>query len=178
MITTVFKISNTKENVVHPPEQVFLKSDFMYMLTIGGHIAGTEIKYQNLMNCLKKFNEKDFFIHENLGATITDREMPFYAKIPVSSNLSDFNNIVNLFDPPFGFHTNNFFIYGQSDSWGIYICEYPTINIIGCKENLIQDFSEVYDIKGNGLEDLKDFINMEYLNNPELIQTLIRNYNL
>ncbi|MCL2040987.1 MAG: hypothetical protein FWG84_02955 [Bacteroidales bacterium] len=178
MTTSVFKISNTKEGAIYPPEQVFWKQDFLYMFTIGGHLVGSEVNYQKLMHCLKKFNEKCFFILENMGTVITDREDPFYAKISVLSNLSDFNNVVNQFDPPFGFYINDFFIYGENDNWGIYLCECPTINIIGCRENYVKDFSEVFNIKGNGFDSLKDFIGKEYENHPELLQKLISNYNL
>ena len=178
MPTSVFKISNTKEGAIYPPEQVFCKPDFLYMLTIGGHIASNETEYQKLMACLRKLNEQDFFIFENLGLTITDREIPFYAKIPVSSSLSDFDNIIKQFDPIFGLLPYHFFVYGQNDSWGIYLCEYPTINIIGCRENYVKDFSEVFNIKGNGFNTLKDFIGREYENYPEMFQKLISNYQL
>jgi hypothetical protein len=178
MTTSVFKISNTKENAIYPPDQVFLKQDFLYMLTIGGHIASNEAEYQKLMKCLNKLNEPDFFILENLGLTITDREIPFYAKIPVSSGLSDFDITVKKFDPIFGLLPYSFFVYGQNDSWGIYLCEYPTINIIGCRENYVKDFSEVFNIKGNGFDTLKDFIDKEYENYPDLLQRLINNYHL
>jgi len=176
--TSVFKISSIKKNAIYPPEQVFLKQNFRYMLTIGGHIADTEIQYQKLMNCLKKLNEQDFFILENLGTTIADKEKPFYAKIPVSSNLSYFNNIISQFDPVFGLLPYHFFLYGRNDSWGIYLCEYPTINIIGCREYLVKEFSEIFNIKGNGFSSLKKFITKEFQNNSELIQTLINNYYL
>ena len=180
MKTNVFRISNTKEKAVYPPEQVFLKLDFHFMLTKGGHITENEFEYKKLMNCLRKLNEKYFCILENLGTivTLTERKAPFYAKMSVSSNLSDFNNIVDQFDPPFGFHINDFFIYGQNEGWGIYICECPTINIIGCKKELTQVFSEVFNIKGNGFDEQKDFISLEYQRNPNMIQTLINNYHL
>jgi len=178
MTTSVFKISNTKEGAIYPPEQVFCKQDFLYMLTIGGHIVSAEVEYQKLMNCLRKLGEKEFYILENLGTQVMDREIPFYAKVPVLSYLSDFDNIVNQFDPIFGLMPYHFFIYGQNDSWGIYLCEYPTINIIGCRENLIQDFSEVFNIKGNGFEEEKNFISREYKGYPEMMQALVNNYHL
>ena len=176
MTTTVFKISNSKESAAYPPKQVFLKPDFLYMLTMGGHLVDNDVEYQKLMNCLKKLGEKEFFILENFGTYVDDREVPFYAKISTSSNLSDFDNIVKQFDPIFGLFLYHFFVYGQNDNWGIYLCECPTINIIGCREDFIKDFSEVFNIKGNGFDTLKDFISMEYSNNTELIQTLINNY--
>jgi hypothetical protein len=178
MTTPVFKISNTKEDAVYPPEQVFLKEDFLYMLTIGGYLADNEAEYQKLMNCLRKLNEQHFFILENLGTTITDREIPFYTKIPVSSNKSYFDNIVKQFDSPFGIYINHFFVYGQNDSWGIYLCEYPTINIIGCRKDFVKDFSEVFNIRGNGFDSLRNFIGKEYENHPELFEKLTNNYHL
>jgi len=178
MTTSVFKISSIKERAVYPPEQVFLKQDFLYMLTKGGYIVNNEIEYQKLMDCLKKLEEKEFYILENLGPQVTDREIPFYAKIPVSSSLSDFDNIIKQFDPVFGLLPYHFFIYGQNDSWGIYLCEYPTINIVGCRENYVKDFSKVFNLKGNGFEGEKNFICMEYKGYPEMMQTLINNYNL
>jgi hypothetical protein len=176
MITSVFKISNNKENAVYPPEQVFLKQDFQYMLTTGGYLASNEVEYQKLMNCLRKINEQDFFLLENMASTNTDRELPFQAKISVSSRLSDFDNAVKQFDPIFGLLPYHFYIYGQNDSWGIYLCEYPTIKIIGCRKDLIEDFSEVFNIKGNGFDSIKDFVGREYENYPELLQKLVNNY--
>lgn len=178
MKTSVFKISNNKEDAIYPPKQVFYKPDFEYMLTIGGHIASTEAEYRKLMACLKQLNEQFFFIRENLGLNATDREIPFYAKIPVSSSLLDFNNIIKQFDPVFGLLPYHFFVYGQNENWGIYLCEYPTINIIGCRENYVRNFSEVFNIKGNGFNTLKDFIYKEYENYPDILQKLINNYHL
>jgi hypothetical protein len=176
MTTSVFKISNDKENAIFPPEQVFWKQDFLYMLTIGGHLARTESEYRKLMSCLRKLNEQYFFILENLGLAIADREVPFYAKIPVSICLSKFDNIVKQFDPIFGLLPYHFFVYGQNDSWGIYLCEYPTINIIGCRKDFVKDFSAVFNIKGNGFDTLKEFISREYDGHPELLQKLTNNY--
>jgi hypothetical protein len=177
MKSSVFKISNNKEQAVYPPEQVFLKSDFIYLLTKGGGLIDN-VGYEKLMACLKKLGEKEFYILENLVPQVTDREIPFYAKIPVSSNRSDFDNIVNQFDPIFGLMPYHFFIYGQNDSWGIYLCECPTINIIGCRENLVQDFSNVFSINGNGFEKEKEIISLEYKDYPEMMQALINNYHL
>jgi len=177
MTTNVFKVSSTKENVVYPPNQVFMKSDFQYMVTKGGGLID-DVGYLKLMDYLRKLGEKEFYILENMGANVADREIPFYSKISVSSTLPDFNNIINQFDPIFGLIPYHFFIYGQNDSWGIYLCECPTMNIIGCKEYLVQDFSVIFSIRGNGFDDQKDFISLEYQNNPELIHTLIKNYNL
>jgi len=177
MKTSVFKVSNAKENVIYPPNQVFMKSDFQYMLTKGGGFID-DIGYIKLMDCLRKLGEKEFYILENMGANITDRETPFYSKISVSSTLQDFNRIVYQFDPIFGLIPYHFFIYGQNENWGIYLCEYPTINIIGCNESLVQDFSVIFAIRGNGFDDQKDFISLEYQNNTELIHALITNYNL
>jgi len=121
MTTSVFKISNTKEGAIYPPEQVFRKQDFLYMLTIGGHIASDETEYQKLMACLRKLNEQDFFILENLGMTITDREIPFYAKIPVSSSLFDFDNVIKQFDPVFGLLPYHFLFMAKMIV-GVFIC--------------------------------------------------------
>jgi len=178
MTTSVFKISNTKEGAIYPPEQVFCKPDFLYMLTIGGHIVNNEVEYQKLMNCLRKLGEKDFFILENFGPYADDRKIPFYAKIPVSSSLSDFDNTVKQFDPYFGLLPYNFFVYGQNDSWGIYLCECPTINIIGCIKEYANEFREVFGIKDNGFKEQDEFISKEYEIMPNLKTRLIENYRL
>jgi hypothetical protein len=178
MMTIVFNISDKKEKVICPPKQVFANRDFTYMLTLGGHIADNEDEYQRLMNLLKQLHEREFFILENLGATITDRTIPLFATISSSSTFIDFNKTVKQFDPPFGFWANHFFIYGKNRSWGIYICENPTINIIGCKKELIKDFSLVFDVKGNGYEALKDFLVQEFQTHPHLLKEMIDNYHL
>jgi hypothetical protein len=178
MTTDVFNISNNKERVTCPPEQVFLKSDFSYMITIGGHLVDDEVMYQNLMRCLEIIGEKDFFILENWGTSVTDREAPFFAKIPTASDLAYFDSVVNKFDDVFGLMPYHFFVYGRNDKWGIYLCECPTINIIGCTPEYADDFREVFGIVGNGFKQEEEFIAREYQTMPHLKTQFIENYKL
>lgn len=64
----VFKISWDKKITLCPPEQVFERDDFKFLLTKGGNLVDNEIEYEKLMTVLKNIGEKEFFIVENIGA--------------------------------------------------------------------------------------------------------------
>ena len=70
----------------------------------------------------------------------------------MESSFKDFLYIVENFDgTPVDFFINHFFVFGKIQNWGIYICEYPTINIIGCTRDIKDKFQEAFKIEGNGL---------------------------
>ena len=174
----IFKKTTDRHNVVCPPEQVFVKSEFDFLLTIGGDLVKDEYEYEKFIERLKLNGETEFFILENIGATTTERNTPFQTTINLDDNYSKFQEKVGAFEPPFGWTIHHFFIYGQKDNWGIYICEYPTINIIGCTEELSDEFRQVFSIKNNGYDKLKEFLKKEYETKPELLNELIKNYRL
>ncbi len=177
-IRRIFKVSDTKATGVQPPDQVFVNHDFIFLFTLGGHLADNEKEYSKLMNLLKQLGEERFYILENFGATSTVKSTPFEAAIPVESNFHDFQKIVESFDPPFGFMINHFFIFGDNQSWGIYICEFPAINIIGCIPKLTEKFRKIFSIKGNGYPKLESFIKKEFNGRDDLLKKLIHNYKL
>jgi hypothetical protein len=174
----VFKSGQLQSNVICPPDQVFSRDTFNFLLTSGGHLAGGEDEYNKLMRALKSLGEKEFYVVENLGATQTVPREPYNACFSVDSNLEYFNQVVDNFDPPFGFFINHFYVFGDNPNWGIYICEYPTMNIIGCENQLSEMFAQVFDIESNGYEVQKEFIGWEYQNHPDLQKLLEDNYNL
>lgn len=178
VLRKVFKVANSNEKVICPPDQVFVNQDFIFSLTFGAHIADNEKEYKKLMNFLKELGEEDFSIVENLGATITQRTKPFSAKLAVASTLDSFDKAVKEFDPPFGFIANHFFVFGQNPNWGIYICENPTINIIGCKADIADKFRKVFAINGNGYAKLKPFISREFSHKKEYLGQFVANYKL
>lgn len=181
----VFKISDNKKNVICPPEQVFQNSGFEYLVTLGGNLVDNDEEYQKLMVILKNIGEAEYYIIENLGATLTERTNPFAANISVDSSFKDFLAKVENFSAfenddasIFNFYINHFYIFGGSHKWGIYICEYPTINIIGCVMELKDKFKEVYKIERNGFDEIKEFLEKEFQSKPYLLQELIDNYKL
>lgn len=174
----VFKINSDKTNAICPPEQIFKKSNFKFLLTIGGDLTDNVTEYNNLMTFLKELDETEFYVLENIGATLTDRNMPFFATLPTDSDFHYFQNKVKTFDPPFGWTSNHFYVFGQNENWGIYICENPTINIIGCGSKLTERFASIFGINGDGFQELKDFVEKEFQTNANLIKQLIDNYKL
>jgi len=174
----IFKISSDKTKVICPPDQVFKKDNFEFLLTIGGNLADNEIEYQNLMTVLRNIGETEFFIVENIGATETNRETPLIGRLSTDSNFSSFQKMGQTFDPNFGWIINHFFVFGNNENCGIYICEYPTINIIGCDKKLANAFRDLCLINGNGFEELDEFISKEFQINPDLKTQLINNYRL
>lgn len=72
----------------------------------------------------------------------------------------------------------NISVYGDNPNWGIYICEYPTILIFGCTEEIAPLFRQVYEIKGNGYAQQDDSVSWEYGGWSHLKDELIQNYHL
>ena len=175
---TIFKVGTDNENVICPPDQVFDRSDFDFLLTIGGDLVEDEAEYEKFIGLLKMIGEKEFHILENIGATVTERTLPFQTTINTNDDYIKFQEKVRIFEPPFGWVIHHFFVYGQNVSWGIYICEYPMINIIGCKKELSDKFRQVFSIKGNGFEEQKEFLQKEYQTKPDLLIELIKQYRL
>ncbi|MFD1145413.1 hypothetical protein ACFQ4C_30080 [Larkinella insperata] len=174
----VFTSGTDKTNVICPPAQVFIKEEFDFLLTIGGHLANDKVEYQKLMQLLKQLGENQLYIAENFGATGTERNVPFEASIAVDSTFDQFKAVVDQFDSGLGWSINHFFIFGDVASWGIYKSEYPTINIIGCSPDLTAGFQYAYSIEGNGLDELEEFLQQEFAWKPEHRQQLIESYKL
>ncbi|WP_024482683.1 hypothetical protein [Cellulophaga baltica] len=162
----IFRVSDSPNNVICPPDQVFQNSNFEYMLTSGGHLVEDESQYALLMDFLKEIGEKEFVLRENWGATITDskRSIPLEASFTIESVLSDFNEKLKEFDEKVFMAGTilHWFVNGQKDTWGIYISEYPTINIIGCLPELASGFRKIFNIKDNGYEQEKSLLESEF----------------
>ena len=174
----IFRLSESKNNPIYPPEQVFVNTNLEFLVTFGFGIANDEKEYQKLINLLKELSETEFYLLENLGATITDRSAPHQEIISVQSSFEDFQRIVESIDYPFGFTINSFYFFGQNTNWGIYICEHPTINIIGCTPDLLEKFADVFEIVGNGFIENVDFIAREYQYKLNILETFVENYKL
>ena len=173
-----FRNSETEEGALWPPDQVFVNPNFVFLLTIGGNLVSGDEEYQRLMKLLKELGETEFYILENIAATSTERTTPFQATISVDSDDDYFQKVGKSFDPQFGFLPYSFFVFGNSDNWGIYLCEHPTINIIGCTAEIVEKFSKVYDVVENGFIELVDFIAQEYQYKMEPFEKLVNNYHL
>lgn len=177
-INTIFKVAADKQNVVCPPAQVFTRPEFDLLFTIGGDLVADGKEYDRLISFLKANGETEFYIRENIGATVTKRNEPFQKTINLNDDYETFQLRVRAFEPPFGWAINHFYIYGQSGNWGIYICEYPTINIIGCDKSLSDELRQVFSIDGNGYASLKEFIEQEFHSNPDQLKEFKKQYNL
>jgi len=175
----VFKIGWGKKEALYPPDQVFIRSDFQFLLTIGGNLAEDDIEYKKLMTLLKSIGETDFFVVENIGETTgANKKVPYIGKFSTKSDFQYFQSVGKIFDPIFGWTTSHFFVFGNNENWGIYICEWPAINIIGCNRKYVNAFKDVFRIEGKGYEQLKEYISNEFNEKPELTRTLLENYRL
>lgn len=174
----IFRIAETKEDTICPPDQVFANPDFVFLLTIGGHLADGDDEYQKLMKLLKELGETEFHILENIGSTLTEKKVPYHGIVSVDTNFEYFDSVGKSFDENFGLMPYSFFIFGNKKNWGIYICEHPTINIIGCTKELAQSFAKVFQIEGNGFLEQVDFLAQEYQHKGDLLGKLVKNYHL
>lgn len=170
----VFKESQ----LILPPEQVFKNSNFSFLLTTGGSIAQNEDQYSQLMQLISTLGEKKFMIFENGEVKLPHKETPFVRSLSVNSKFEDYETAEKEFEATSGFTISSFYIFGEKRKWGIYLCECPTILIIGCLPDLADKFRSVYNIKGNGYEDLKSFIAKEFNNRKDLIEKFEKNYKL
>ena len=119
--------------------------------------------------------KRPFFILENIVSD--NKKIPFSCNIPVDSSFDFFQKIGQSFDENFGWSLGNFYINGTKNTWGIYMCELPAINIIGCEKKYVDIFRNVYGINGNGYYKLKKFIANE-LKSTKLIKIFEENYKL
>ena len=179
-MSDIFNIAGSTDKVICPPDQVFKNHDFEFLITAGGHLVEDEIEYSNFMKLLEKIGETEFTVKENIGATLTERETAFEAKLSVSSSLEDFDAKIREFDEHFGMVIWHWFVYGQSKKWGIYIAEFPTINIIGCTSELADDFRKIFKIEGNGYEQQSELLLNEFklLKEPKDRNRFFKNYKL
>ncbi|GEO05206.1 hypothetical protein AAE02nite_28700 [Adhaeribacter aerolatus] len=175
----IFTIAEMSKSAIFPPEQVFKCKDFDFLLTIGGHLVEGHAEYSILMDVLKELGEREFTIKENLEPA-TERTVPFKATFSVESNLDEFNEKIKEHDPYFGMMPYHFFVFGKLNTWGIYIAEFPTVNIIGCKPHLVDKFRGVFKIKGNGYDELEAFLDQEFTSakGPEMKENFLFNYRL
>lgn len=159
----IFHVSESAEKVICPPDLVFRNQDFEFLLAEGGHLVEDDAQYYDFMKLLKEIGETGFTIKENLGATLTDRTTPLKATFSVNSNLKEFYDKMWELDEhmPSAMTTLHWFIHGESKGWGLYMAEFPTINIIGCKSGLTEKFRRVFKIEGSGYEQEKELLNGE-----------------
>jgi len=176
----IFEVASSPDNVVCPPTQVFKNKNFVFLLVIGGHMVEDNSEYQRLMTLLKEIGESEFTIIENLGATKADRTKPFIATIPINTSLDYFNKKIYDFDELFGLLIWHWFVHGQKNTWGIYISEYPTINIIGCTPELVDKFRDVFKIEGTGYEQVESFLDKEFsgIRGAEMKYQFLENYKI
>jgi len=157
----IFQVAKSSDKVICPPDQVFKNEDFEFLLTVGGHLVEDDTQYDDFMKLLIEIGETKFTVKENIRATLTDRKTPFEATFSVNSNLKEFDSKIIEFDEHFRMTILHWFVYGQSKKWGIYIAEFPTINIIGCTSELTEKFRRVFKIDGNGYEQEKELLHSE-----------------
>jgi len=177
-LNKIFRVASNAQEVICPPDLVFNNPDFELIVTVGGDLVEDEQEFDRFRAILTKIGESEFYIRENLGATITSSTTPFQTTIRLKDRYDDFRAKVNAFDPPYGWSINHFYINGQKENWGIYICEFPAINIIGCDPLISSEFKKEYSLNPTEYQELKSFIGREFANLPNHLNELFKNYNL
>lgn len=175
-INLVFNVDSEGRTNLYPPSQMFVNENFKFLISIGGALVDNEQQYNNLMIALRSIGENCLHIVEYKRKD--DREPPVVGELPIGSNYDILLQLEHAFEPMGDWLMENIFVYGDNPNWGIYICEYPTILIIGCIEEYVPLFKDVYEIEGNGFAQRDNFIRLEYGNRPHLRDELIKNYHL
>lgn len=176
--STVFHIADSADKVICPPDQVFRNENFEFLFAPGGHLVEDDKQYDELMRLLNEIGETRFTVKENFGATITERKVPFEISVPVNSNFKEFKNQIRNIDE--NMMISHWFVHGQCNSWGIYISEFPLINIIGCISDIAEKFRRAFQIEGNGYELSKEFIlsDLELLKDHDAKRIFFENYKI
>ena len=186
----IFKTCPPLDNPIYLPDQLFNNLTFDFLLTIGHYPVEDENEYNRFIGLLKEIGEDEFYVLENaakafkgtikgvLGYPTEVDFKPFTARFSINTTFNEFDAVLQSYDPPVGFSINDFFMFGNNTNWGVYLAESPSINVIGCTNNLSAKFSEVFKIKGNGYQALDSFITQEYWLRPEAREALIKNYNI
>lgn len=159
------------------PSQIFVNKDFQFLITLGGTFVDNENEYIKLLNVLNDIGEKYICLFE-----CTDNQYainsPFKGEIKTNESFSAFRQLETTFDPHFGLVLSSFYIFGENPNWGVYLCEYPAIKLIGCTSKYISLFKDAFNIKGTGFEDVAPLLNLEFGQNQDFQNELIENYHL
>jgi hypothetical protein len=175
-INLVFNVDSEGRSNLYPPSQIFVNKDFKFLIALGGWLVDNDQQYNELMAALRKLGETSMYIVEQ--KVKEDNEPPFIWEVSTNGSHADLLPLEHFPEPPGRWYMTHVFVYGDNPNWGIYVCEYPTILIIGCIEEYLPIFRKVYDIKGNGFAQQDDFISQEYGSRPLLRDELIKNYHL
>lgn len=175
-ISVVFSTNQDGRADIFPPSQMFANKNFKFLIAMGGWLVDNDQQYDKLMVALKNIGETSIHILEHKQTE--DKEFPFDWELPTDGNHSLLLQMADNLEPKGRWGMVNIFVYGDNPNWGIYICEYPTILIIGCIEEYVPVFRQVYELEGNGFAQQDDFISLEYEGWPHLRNELIKNYHL
>lgn len=176
-LNTVFSMSADDKKCIHPPEQVFANPDFKFIISVRGLVVDEE-HYNSFIQLLKEIGETEFYILEHIGVTKTDRTIPFQTTITLNTTYTSFKHKIHQFEHPLGWYINHFYIFGNNNSWGIYSCECPTIDIIGCKPELLGKFKQVFPAKRAEFLGTKDLLEYEFQSHPDVLKKFKLNYNI
>ena len=105
-------------------------------------------------------------------------DSPFKGVIKTCEGFDAFRRLETTFDPHFGLILSNFYIFGANPNWGIYLCEYPAIKLIGCIDRYIPAFKDAFNIRGTGFEEVEPLLEQEFGQNRNFQDKLIENYHL
>ena len=105
-------------------------------------------------------------------------DSPFKGVIKTCEGFEAFRRLETTFDPHFGLILSNFYIFGANPNWGIYLCEYPAIKLIGCIDRYIPAFKDAFNIRGTGFEEVEPLLEQEFGQNRNFQDKLIENYHL
>jgi hypothetical protein len=165
---------DTVENPLSLPAQLFIPPDFEFLLTTGGNLVDDEEEFNRFMSLLEDIGEREFYIQEH--ATEMGEPTPFKRTFLIPSNYTVFTRQFDDYSA-FGMQVASWYVYGSSANWGIYVAEFPTINIIGCIPSLVDKFRNVFRISGSGYNELSGFV-LEEFRNKELVKLFGINYKL
>ena len=177
----VFEVNDDPVASICPPDQVF-KPLYRFLFQVGGcSFAEDQDEFGAWMDCFYSAGDEQFAIVENIGCTETAREHPTRTVYPIGTNYTIYDEAEKaLHEPhPFRLCINHYHIFGKSANWGLYLAEWPTLLIIGCKVEFVDLFRDKLNIKVNGFADIDDFVREEFNRSPkgaELLQAFEVNY--
>lgn len=127
----VFRRSPSKENVVCPPDQVFVSPHFEFLVTMGGHLVENEAEFNSFLSLLREIGEDEFYVIENLGATVTEAVVPFEKSFSSAVSFASFERIVKSFDPPLASLSIIFTFLDKMQNWAYTYANIQQLILLG-----------------------------------------------
>ena len=176
----IFNVGQGPNNTVCLPNPVF-KPGYKLLFLDGGDIYYDSKDYNNFISCFRKFEENEYVVLEQkvtYSEHPNEEFIPDRLKFKVDIPYSEFKFAKEILVRywPFGLIIQDYYVFGRSGNWAIYLSEGPDLMIIGVKPKFVEFVANKIGINGNGYtDDLDKFVQGEF-RLPGAYEKFVENY--